>query len=127
MQEGQIEVLMEMSHLSPTHHVQPFFRTISYDAPDLVSLKERIDLALKQQQLPPRIIAYCNTGERSGAVAADLQQKLGVDVLCLCGGIINYFNLGGCVKDRSGAVVQAVHPGSVDIKSFITRPSNFKI
>lgn len=50
-----------------------------------------------------------------------------MDVAVMCGGIINYFNLGGCVKDPVGAVVQAVHPGSPEMKPFITRPNKFKL
>lgn len=97
---------------------------------DIAALRERVDLANIRGQAT-RLILYCDAGARSGALAAHLKSSglLGssVDVAVMCGGIINYFNLGGCVKDPVGAVVQAVHPGSPEMKPFITRPNKFKL
>jgi hypothetical protein len=48
-------------------------------------------------------------------------------VRSLCGGLINYYNQGGRVRDPHGREVQAIHPGGADYRQFITRPNNFKM
>lgn len=49
-------------------------------------------------------------------------------VRSLCGGIIAYYNAGGRVRDLGGTgrEVQAVHPGSTELRSLVTRPNNWK-
>ena len=76
------------------------------------------------------VVAYCDTGERSSAVAAALGTALGVsEVRSLCGGILSYYNEGGNVRapGRGGAIVQAVHPGSGTLKGLVTRGNVFKM
>jgi hypothetical protein len=48
----------------------------------------------------------------------------------MCGGIISYYNQGGRVRDpKEGGrgEVQAVHPEKAELKTFVTRPSAFKL
>lgn len=47
-------------------------------------------------------------------------------VRCLCGGLLNYYNQGGRVRDAQGREVQAIHPGAPELRQYITRPNNFK-
>mmetsp|Transcript_17900 Transcript_17900/g.46844 ORF Transcript_17900/g.46844 Transcript_17900/m.46844 type:complete len:368 (+) Transcript_17900:2168-3271(+) len=78
---------------------------------------------------PMRIVAFCNTGERSGASSIMMTEKVGLPVRSLCGGILNYYNQGGSVCDVQGHIVQAVHPGvpPPDLQHLVVRPNNFKL
>ncbi|KAL6751356.1 hypothetical protein V8C86DRAFT_683944 [Haematococcus lacustris] len=87
-------------------------------------------LRAKQESQPgqvPRVVAYCNTGLRSSAVAAWLSKQLRLPVRSLTGGSINYYNQGGRVRDAEGREVQAMHPGSPELRAYVTRPNNFKL
>jgi predicted sulfurtransferase len=88
-------------------------------------VRRQVAVAMSQGGRLPRVVAYCNTGERSAAASVLLSQALGLAVRSLCGGIINYYNQGGRVR-VSGAEVQAIHPGSAELKPFVTRPNSFK-
>lgn len=128
-------------------------------------LRRQLASCLTQGSRLPRLVAFCNTGARSGAASVLLSKTLSVavsapellgaqpeaapagpsgeahrrmscpvaparacalQVRSLCGGIIAYYNQGGRVRDPSGSEVQAIHPGSSDLRQYVTRPSNFK-
>lgn len=77
---------------------------------------------------PPVVVSYCSTGELGGVAALLLSDALKMTVYNMCGGIINYYNQGGSVcRATDGKQVQALHPGSVQQRAFVTRPNNFKL
>ncbi|KAG1672130.1 hypothetical protein FOA52_001718 [Chlamydomonas sp. UWO 241] len=77
-----------------------------------------------------RVILFDAVGLKSAAVVGEVEALCGSkDVLSLCGGIVNFYNQGGMVKDSSGTVVQALHPGedAATVRGFISRPNTFKM
>ena len=54
------------------------------------------------------VITYCTAGYRSGLAAVILEGRLGRPVYTLSGGIIEWYNRGGKVVDRSGKPVDDV-------------------
>lgn len=56
------------------------------------------------------LITYCTAGYRSGWAAVVLEQRLGRPVYTLSGGIIEWFNQGGEVRDPAGQPVDLLDP-----------------
>jgi rhodanese-related sulfurtransferase len=67
----------------------------------------------------PLVVTYCTAGYRSGLAATALEDRLGIKVYSLSGGIIDWFNNGGRVVDEEGRPVDKVHTYNDDWKKYL--------
>jgi rhodanese-related sulfurtransferase len=111
MKEGREVVLLDVRE--PEEYKVSALPGARLVPPEQVS---SVELKVGPQTL---VVTYCTVGYRSGMAAVGLEERLGVPVYSLRGGIIEWFNNGGPVVTPAGAASGEIHPYSREWQRYV--------